>query len=423
MLTKEEHLHFIWKYQIFESSNLQTSFGDKITIFNPGLHNHNQGPDFLQGSIQLENETLFGNIELHLRNEDWYLHKHHFDSHYDNVILHVVLFETEEIYTLTSKQTQIPILCLQNYIQSSTISNIRYLIEQKSDIPCSEIYKKPSAFELSSMKQRLFAERISRKSIWIQELIKSNGGDHETSFYQAILFGFGLKTNSEIFLEIARKTPQKILTRQINDKFKLEAILLGQANLIEPNDEYSQALLDEYQYQKKLHGLESVTLKPLFARMFPASFPTLRLAQFAAFNHGRNNLYSKLINFEAIDQIRDLFQIEVSDYWQNHYRFGTPCSKKGTKLSESFIDKIIINVILPFLFLIEVERDEMPSRSIEIYDQLKPEINKNTNKVTETLNLDNKNAYDSQALIELYKEYCSKSRCLNCEIGFKLLKP
>ena len=157
--------------------------------------------------------------------------------------------------------------------------------------------------------------------------------------------------------------------------------------------------------------------------MFPASFPTLRLAQFAAFNHGRNNLYSKLINFEAIDQIRDLFQIEVSDYWQNHYRFGTPCSKKGTKLSESFIDKIIINVILPFLFLIEVERDEMPSRSIEIYDQLKPEINKNTNKVTETLNLDNKNAYDSQALIELYKEYCSKSRCLNCEIGFKLLKP
>jgi hypothetical protein len=423
MLTKEEHLHFIWKYQIFESSNLQTSFGDKITIFNPGLHNHNQGPDFLQGSIQLENETLFGNIELHLQNEDWYLHRHHLDSHYDNVILHVVLYATDEIYTLTSKKTQIPILCLQNYIQSSTISNIRYLIEQKSDIPCSEIYKKPSDFEISSIKQRLFVERISRKSIWIQELIKSNDGDYETSFYQAILFGFGLKTNSEIFLEIARKTPQKILARQINDKFKLEAILLGQANLIEPNDEYSQALLDEYQYQKKLYGLESVTLKPLFARMLPASFPTLRLAQFAAFNHGRNNLYSKLINFEAIDQIRDLFEIEVSDYWQNHYRFGTPCSKKGTKLSESFIDKIIINVILPFLFLIEVERDEMPSRSIEIYDQLKPEINKITNKMTETLNLDNKNAYDSQALIELYKEYCSKSRCLDCEIGFKLLKP
>ena len=423
MLTKEEHLHFIWKYQIFENTNLHTSFGDKITIINPGLHNHNQGPDFLQGSIQLGNETLYGNIELHLRNEDWYLHKHQLNSNYDNIILHVVLFETDEIYTLTSKQTQIPILCLQNHIHSSTFNNIRHLIEQKTDIPCSEIYRKPSTFEISSIKQRLFVERIRRKSLWIQELIRSNGGDYETSFYQAVLYGFGLKTNSETFLEIARKTPQKVLSRQINDKFILEAILLGQANLIEPKDEYSQALMDEYQYQKKLFGLESIALKPLFSRMLPASFPTLRLAQFAAFIHGRTNLFSKLTNFHALDQIRDLFEIEVSEYWQSHYRFGNIALKKGNNLSNNFVDKIIINVILPFLFLMEVERDEMPSRSIDIYDQLKPENNKIINKVTETLNLENKNAFDSQALIELYKEYCSKSRCLDCEIGFKLLKP
>jgi hypothetical protein len=48
-----------------------------------------------------------------------------------------------------------------------------------------------------------------------------------------------------------------------------------------------------------------------------------------------------------------------------------------------------------------------------------------SNRITkgfELLGLQNKTAFDSQALIQLKNEYCDHKYCLKCSIGNKILK-
>lgn len=419
---KEDHIHFIWKFQLFDNSQLFSTYGEKIEIQNPGALNFDQGPDFLNAKVKIGNNLLHGNIEIHSKNEEWYNHKHDRDSRYDNVILHVVLEDTSEIFTLTSQKTLIPILVLNKYIRPNLISNLEYLMKQKATIACKDIFQLPEKIEIENYKQKLFVERILRKSQWIKDLIYRNANDYETSFYQAMLYGFGLKANAESFLQIAESLPQKYLAKNINDKFKLEALLLGQANLIDVCDEYSKSLYEEYQYLKKLYKLSAINSSPIFAKMLPASFPTLRLAQFVGFIHTKKGLYSTLTEFNTLEEIKSYFDIETSDYWKTRYKFGKESAHKGTHLSNSFIDKIIINVILPFLFLIELENEAVPTKSVELYQELVAENNKITREFTSILPIANKSAFDSQAIIEWYQSYCSKKNCLHCPIGFKTLK-
>lgn len=419
---KEEHLHFIWKYQLFETSNLVSTYGEKIELQNLGSHNFDQGPDFNQACVKIGKEIMHGNLELHLRNEDWYSHRHDRDPKYNNVILHIVLEETPEIFTLTSQKTLIPILVLSRYIKPEIITHIDYLMSQKTSIACQDIYQLPDEFQITNFKEILLIERISRKSQWIKELIDKNNNDCESSFYQAILYGFGLKTNADSFLQIAQSLPQKYLAKNIDNRFKLEALLLGQANIIEVCDDYSKSMYEEYQYLRKLYQLHPINTSPLFAKMLPASFPTIRLAQFAGFIYNRKGLYSTLTNFNSIGEIRNYFRTETSEYWNKRYRFGKESSHKGTRLSDIFIDKIIINVILPFLVLIEIEKDQDPRKYLEFYQELKAENNKITREFISSIPIKNETAFDSQSILEWYQYYCVKKNCLHCPIGFQTLK-
>jgi hypothetical protein len=419
---KEEHLHFIWKFQLFDKTNLKSTYGEKIEILHLGYHNFDQGPDFLNASIKIGEQKLYGNIEIHIRNEHWYQHRHEKDSNYDNVILHVVLEPTDEIYTLTSQKTLIPILVLSSRISADIIANIAYLMAQKSAISCKGIVRLPEKIKIEQFKEKLFVERLLRKSLWIRNLIQKNNNDYETSFYQAMLYGFGLKTNADSFLAVAINTPQKILAKNSNNLFKLEALLLGQAGLIEVCDEYSERIHNEYAYLSQLYSLQSISSPPLFAKMLPASFPTLRLAQFAAFVHNKKGLYSILTNFVNYNDIKKQFEIEISAYWQDHYRFGKAALKKGNRLSPSFIDKILINVILPFVFLLEIEHEQEPTKSIALYQSLEPENNKIIRNFIDVIPLEYKSSYDSQAIIEWFQSYCTKKNCLNCPIGFQILR-
>lgn len=421
MKLSERDIHFIWKYQLFQTENLQTNYGESIQILHTGTLNHNQGPDFLQAKIQIGKETFYGQVEIHLRNEDWYLHRHHLDSNYDNVILHVILEATKEIYTLTSKQTQIPILVLGDKIAPHTLHSLQYLMSQKHAIPCREIVSMPSREAVIDFKTQLFFERMRRKSAWIEDIIQSNNDDYETSFYQAMLYGFGLKVNSEAFLSLAQSLPQRYLAKHNDSLLRLEALLLGQAQLIDAVDDYSKKILEEYHYLKQLYQLTPSSVRPVFSKLLPASFPTLRLAQFAAFVHHRSGLYSRLTSFEHIDEIYPYFDIEVSDYWKTHYRFGNKTTSKNQHLSKQFVHKILINVILPFRLLASRENWELQSKIVSLYHALNPETNASITEISSSLPMDNRNAFDSQVLLEWYQQYCTPKRCLECIVGQKIL--
>jgi hypothetical protein len=417
---QEAFLHFVWQYKLFDTENLKSTFGESIEIIKTGLLNTNQGPDFFNAQLKINGQTLIGNIEIHLRNEDWYKHQHQTDDRYNNTILHVVFNPTDEIYTLTKNNQKISILALKDYIQEDKIAYYEHLFSSKEPIPCQKIYKLPQKIKINHFYEKLAIERLERKSEWMYELLKKNNNHFETTFYQVLLYSFGLKINAPFFLHIAESLPQKVLARHIDDLFQLEALLLGQANLLNSENEYAQKLKTEYSYLQKKYQLTPIPAPPLFSKLYPASFPTLRLAQFAAFIHNKTGLYAKITASISQNELLDLFQIAISDFWKTHYHFDTKTEKTQWNIAPAFVQKIIINVLIPFMYLNAKMENKNALTAIEGLEKLKPENNKITRIMTEALGLQNQNAYHSQALIEWNQSYCQQKNCLACCIGHEI---
>ncbi|HEX8314933.1 MAG TPA: DUF2851 family protein, partial [Flavisolibacter sp.] len=81
----EKLLQFIWGFGYYNSSDLLTTDGERLTILFPGSINKNQGPDFTAARIKIGSTTFAGTIELHTKTSDWRRHQHQYDSHYKNV--------------------------------------------------------------------------------------------------------------------------------------------------------------------------------------------------------------------------------------------------------------------------------------------------------------------------------------------------
>jgi hypothetical protein len=420
---KEDYLQFIWKYQLFDTKNLKTTLGDGIIVLKTGLQNSGQGPDFSHASVQIGHEVFHGHVEIHMDNKEWYLHRHQTDPHYDNVILHVVFNATAEAYTLASQNQAIPILCLENHIQKHTLAHLDALMSAKKDIACQDFYRLPPTITIEQFKSRLLVERILKKSNFLQDILRTNLYHYENSFYQAMLYGFGIKENSECFLALAQSIPQNLLAKYINQPLKLEALFFGQANLIAETDEYSKQLMSEYIYLKSLHKLEPILYKVKRSGMLPASFPTIRLAQFAGFIQNKSHLFSKLTQFTDLRALYPYFDTEISDYWTRHYDFGKEETRAQTrKITKAFVDKLIINILLPFRLLREIEENKSTETTMNLFTQLKSETNFKTKAMQDQFSFKNKTAFDSQCLIEWYSSYCTTKRCLECPIGYETLR-
>lgn len=419
---KESFLHFVWKYKNFNLKQLKSTYGEPIEILNSGIHNNDQGPDFLNAKIKIGKTIYAGHVEIHIQNEDWYKHLHQNDPGYNNVILHVVFENTSELYTLNQAGHQIPILCLENNIDSDLIARQNELFLNTNEIKCLGLIRKmPEKIKYSNFLQRLVIERFESKSNWMYQLLQTNNNNYENTFYQILFWGFGLKINAPFFLDIAQKTPQIVLAKCIDDLFQLEAILMGQAQIIDTATEYGMRLFKEYQYLAKKFQLESTEIKPKYSKLFPSSFPTFRLAQFAAFIHNQKSLYSKLVDNRIVDLNHEVFDIQVSGFWKNHYSFKTENKKTNHKLSKDFIQKLYINSIIPLIYLKDRLHHESPTQGLDMLAKLAPEKNSILTKMQNHLELSNKNAFESQALLQWYNNYCKMHRCTECVIGFEVL--
>ena len=420
---KEEFLHYLWKFKKFDPLNLKTFNGEEITIINVGQYLELAGPDFFNAQITIGNQKWAGNVEIHIKSSDWYVHHHERDEVYENVILHVVWEHDTEIFR--KNNTEIPVLELKKYVDAATITNYQSLISPKSWIFCEKQLKEIDGFTINNWLERLFFERLERKSKPIFELLVQTKHDWEAVLFCLLAKNFGLNTNGEIFSKIAQSIPFSVIRKESFEVENLEALLLGSAGLLdsEKEDTYFKDLKFRYFYLLHKYQLEKGIVEPVqFFKHRPDNFPTIRLSQLANLYHGHQNLFSRISTATSAKGIYEIFEISASDYWQNHYQFDKESPKKKKKLSQSFVDLITINTIIPLQFAYaKSQAKEISEDLIQLLNEVAPEKNAIMDKFN-SFGIKSKNAFESQSLLQLKNEYCNKSRCLECAIGMELLK-
>jgi Protein of unknown function (DUF2851) len=420
---KEDFLHYIWKFKKFDISDLKTTTGESLAIINAGQYTQLAGPDFFNAQIEINNQKWAGNVEIHIKSSDWYVHNHEKDVNYDSVILHVVWEHDTEIFR--KDNSEIPVLEIKKYVSSTVLDNYQGLMSPKSWIFCEKQIAQTPDFILKNWQERLFFERLERKSQPIQELAIATNNDWEAVLFLLLAKNFGLNTNGEIFMKIAQSFPYTIFRKESFEVENLEAILFGNSGLIdlEKEDNYYKDLKFRYFYLLHKYQIEKNISEPVqFFKHRPDNFPTIRLSQLANLYHKQQNLFSKIIQLSDVNEIYSVFDISVSEYWKTHYQFDKESPKKSKSLSKSFVDLLIINTIIPIQFAYakslgkEISEDLIASLS-----QIAPENNSIIDKFN-SFGVKSKNAFESQSLLQLKNEYCNKSRCLDCAVGIDLLK-
>lgn len=420
---KEDFLHYVWQYKKFDFSNLTTVAGELLTITNSGNYLQKTGPDFFNAQIVIGKQKWAGNIEIHIKSSDWYLHHHETDPNYENVILHVVWEHNTPIFRKDS--SEIPTLELKKYVSKEVVDNYKSLCSPKSWIYCENEIKSVNDFVIQNWKERLFFERLERKSIPIEQLLSETENDWEAVLFLMLAKNFGLNTNGETFFKIVQAIPFAIIRKEQFEAENLEALLFGIADLfpVDVEDLYTKDLKSRFDYLSQKHQLKKGFIEPVqFFKHRPDNFPTIRLAQLAMLYHRHQNLFSKIIAIQRVEELYQLFDISVNSYWETHYQFDKESPKKKKPFSDSFIDLLIINTILPFQFAFaKSQGKEISETLIEVLYSIKPEKNIIIEKFSK-FGIKAKNAFETQTLLQLKNEYCNHGKCLQCAIGIELLK-
>jgi len=419
----EDFLHFIWKFRL-TGRKFHTVSGEALEVIGTGEHNHDAGPDFVNARIKLGDTLWAGNVEIHVRSSDWIRHRHQHDNAYDNVILHVVYENDLEIRRRSGEN--IPALVLNGLIAPGVYDTYNYFLNNHLWIPCALRLPEVREIVIRDWLASLAIRRLERKADEIRERLAFYANDWDQAFFEALSSTFGFRINKQPFELLARNTPVLCLEKHKDNLFQLEAMLFGQAGFLEGKyrTAYPKLLKKEYRHLRVKFGLESVSGHLWkFMRLRPNNFPTIRIAQLAMLIHTRSHFFSQIMQQSDYSQICDYFNVGVSDYWQSHYYFDRPSRNIGKTISTSTIDLIVINNVIPFLFLFARHsgKDEYADKAIALLEKINAESNAHIRKFAE-FGIRPASAGESQGLIELKTNYCDRKRCLECRIGLELIK-
>jgi len=417
-MVREELLHFIWKQRLYANRPLQTQCGLELEVIKTGEPNPHAGPDFFNARIKMGHMVWVGNVEIHLSGSDWYRHGHHKDPAYDNVILHAV--HTFDQGIRNSRERPIPTLVLD--YPDSLESRIAELQNNKDWLPCGSLIIALPEGQVERLFEKLESERMIQKTNQISDLLLHHGNNRDEALYMAFASGFGLPINCLPFEMLAKSVPFSLLLEHRADLSTLEAILFGQSgmlhSIIHPGH-YIRSLLEKHEMLKREFSDES--LAPhlwKFLRLRPASFPTLRLSQFASLVHLYFPMTDILSSLNSLTEIEQLLRLKASEYWTTHYTFGKSSPPAIKMMGSQSAQCLIINTIIPFLSAtVQLnKRDKETFCAREILFGLQPESN-SIIKNWSLLGIKPNNAFESQALIHLYKNYCIQKRCLECRVS------
>ena len=427
-MMNEDFLHFLWKKQLLGTDLLLGTQKEKIRILDPGEMNNDAGPDFFNAQIKIGEQLWAGNVEIHIKSSDWFLHNHEQDKAYDNVILHVVWEHDTDVYR--KDNTTIATLVLKDLVNKEVLNNYEKLflipiaIGTNKWINCEHDFKEVDNFILNNWLERLYIERLERKAKAIEVLLKESKNDWEAVLFKMLAKNFGLKVNGESFFSLAQSIDFSIIRKTQSKQHVLEALLFGQAGLLEFDieDGYYLSLVNEYKFLTQKFNLKNTQVLPIqFFRLRPANFPTIRLSQLASLYNVKQNLFSKIIKTEDLNEFYDLFEVATPEFWNTHYTFQKESKASKKRVTKSFVDLLLINTILPIKFCYAKHQGvEVDISILKIANAMTSERNSIIDAFN-NLKTVSKSSLDSQALIQLKTEYCDKNKCLQCAIGYSLL--
>ncbi|MCH7524443.1 MAG: DUF2851 family protein [Bacteroidetes bacterium] len=420
---QEDFLHYLWKHKKIDTANLITTNGETISIVSVGQHNQNSGPDFFASQLIIDGQFWAGNVELHIKSSDWFVHNHETDKAYDNVILHVVWEYNTDIFR--KDNTKIPTLELKRVVSKEALYNYQKLFSKTQKwINCEKDFATVDDFTIHNWLERLYFERLERKSIDIEKLLKASSNNWEEVLFKMLTKNFGLKVNGEAFLSVSNSFDFSVVRKLQFKLLSLEALFFGQAGLLDDDIQeiYYLELTKEYQFLKQKFNLSNQNVVPLqFFRLRPPNFPTIRLSQLAMLYHKQQNLFSKIMNAKSINEFYTLFTLMTSAFWETHFTFNKTSKPSKKVVTKSFIDLLLINTIIPLKFSYAKQQGKVIDEDIvEIIQSITSEKNSIVDKFN-TLKQVSKTALQSQALLQLKNEYCDKNKCLQCAIGNSIL--
>ncbi|MGY5354631.1 DUF2851 family protein [Wenyingzhuangia sp. IMCC45467] len=421
---KESFLHLVWQQQLLDNKRLCTTKGEKLKIHKTGFLNTLQGPDFNNGLIEIDRQKWAGNVEIHVKSSDWYAHQHQNDKNYQNVILHVVYEHDVEVFDLHSNE--IPTVELKNFIHERVLSNYKILMNNRQQwVFCEQNLKEIDEFKINNWLERVYVERLERKIDDIATIYQNSGQDWEATLFLTMAKYFGGNLNGQLFLEAFSQVDFSIIRKQIVNN-TIHSFLYGLLGLLDNKqveDAYYQNLQKEFVYQKQKYQLGNLKKVQLhFYGCRPQNFPTIRLAQLIAFYKEHSSVFDKVLCLgNKLNDYKDLFKVKIDDYWQEHYHFDKPSKKSPKQISKGFVDLLLINVVVPVLFLYQKSRGEDYELLLELMYELSPEKNNIIQKFHQ-YGVKTTSALQTQALLTLKKEYCDKERCAECVIGVELMK-
>lgn len=428
----EELLHYVWKHRMLPLEPLHTVDGQEVEVIDPGLHNANAGPDFFNAKVKIGGTLWVGNVEIHDKASDWYVHGHDKDTAYDNVILHVVGETGAE--TLTHAGTKVPQLVLG--IPPTLAAHYNELKTTDKFPPCYRIIPSLPLLTVHSWMSALQTERLENKTEAIRKRAADCGESWEDAYFITLARSYGFAVNGEACEAWARTVPMRSVDHVRDSLFEIEAFFLGQAGLLDPeqmpqrhreeavSDSYFQKLRSEYLYLAHKYSLSPIAYTNWrFLRLRPQNFPYIRIAQLASLCFNRKTSLAALTDCTTLKEVKELYSATVSPYWETHYTFGPKSRRSSKKLSEASLNVVVINTAVPMLFAYGRHRqdDRLCDRAFDFLEQLQAEDN-HIVRMWKECGLQVDNAGDSQALIELKNCYCDHRDCLRCRFGYEYLK-
>ncbi len=417
----EKLLQYLWNYKIFKNFDFKDIEGNSVEVLDFGKWNSNSGPDFSFAKIKINDIIFAGNIEIHTKSSDWIFHNHEGNPEFENLILHVVYQNDVEIEEFSRRK--IPTLELKNYIDKDVLWKYEQLMNENEFIACEKLFeasKIPFQFH-----EHTLLKKLDEKSNEIEESLKKHKNNYEAVLFHNLAYAFGLKINAAIFKQIAENIDFAIIQKIRQNQTQLEALFFGKANWLEdPKDEQMQIWKREFEFLNAKYQLSELKFNPKFLRLRPPNFPTIRLSQLANLYHREQNLFSKIIEAKNSEEIFKIFEnIKASEYWNNHYNFDKISETEHEKtLTKNFVDLVMINAILPLKYTYHKhQKEEIAEEILNFYQNISAEENTIISS-WKTLGAKTNNALESQALIYHYKNFCEPKNCLNCSIGFNLLK-
>ncbi|MCR5014748.1 MAG: DUF2851 family protein [Bacteroidales bacterium] len=414
---KEEFLYYLWENRLI-SGELKSVDDQRIWVVNPGYRNFDSGPDYLEARIEIGGQLWAGHVEIHVRTSDWNRHGHQHDKAYNNVVLHVV-------YEHDTPVNDIPILSLKGHFDERLFLTYQQFVNAQRWIACERNISSVQPFSLHAWIERMAVERIEGKSATVSKMLQTSHYDWEDTLYHLVLRYLGMKVNNEAFETLAALLPFKILLKHADHLTQLEAMLLGCAGFLKADchENYPLLLRQEFAAMQSKFNLVCMPVERWkLLRMRPSNFPTLRLAQMAQLIHKNGTLFSKIRAAQTIAEVKDLFDVAASEYWETHYRLGFETELKTKHLGDATADVLIINAVVPLLFCYgKLHKDEsVCETALQFLEDIEAEDNAIIRHFKQC-GITADNAMQTQAMLHLYNMYCKRKRCLECRIGNVLL--